>query len=238
MILLGGLTSCSDSLGVNGANYTKSQLNDEIIRRDTMIDFKKVIIETIITKTDTIINYIPVNKVYDLAYANRYNLQLFEQFENRQGNSVGEQLHNDAEFEIVSFLNYNPITPIISCKIKVENGKNIEKQDFIDRTEIIESLSLEFKGLPVLNDSPISFRELIQNYDFEVELKLVNMDGDTREIKDDFIFGELQIHNRLIQNGQLRALSISGIMQIAPKDQMSMKKYLIEFTAILFFPEI
>lgn len=235
---MSAILSCSDSLGVNGANYSKSQLNDEVIRRDTMIDFKKIIIETTITQTDTIIKYVPVNKVYDLVYSNRYNLQLVEYYLNNNGIVMGEPLADDSVVEIVSLLNYNTITPQISFKLRLDNSEKIKNHDFKDRSELINSISIEFKGISILNDSPLSFRDLAQNYGLEVKLSLTNRLGETRELNADNIFGELQVQNRLVQNGQLRGMSLRGVMQIPSNDQFSLKKYAIEFTALLFFPEI
>ncbi|MBX3043785.1 MAG: hypothetical protein KIT33_13515 [Candidatus Kapabacteria bacterium] len=232
------LSGCSDSLGINGADYTKSQLNDEIIRRDTMIDFKKVIIETIITKTDTIIEYIPVNKTYDPIYSNGYNFQLIEQFINNNSQIKQERIPEKAKIEINGILDYNPLTPVASLQLNIDNSLSVEPNSFKERNEIIKSMKLVFNKLSVLHDNPVNYRELISNRQFSADILLAGRNGSTRRVTEQAIVGEVVITNRTIIEGQLRGLLIRGILFIPAREPIDLKEYEIEFAVYLQFPAI
>lgn len=228
--------ACGDSLGINGADYTKSQLNDQVITRDTMINFKKVIIETVITKTDTVITYIPVNRTYEPVYSNRYEFLLTETFVNQNSKKISERLRENVQVNIVSLLDYNPITPELSFKLKILNEFNLGEAMFKERNEIIKSLEFEIKKLPVMNDAPIPIRDFAAKENAKFELLLLNRLGGTRRIVVEGILGDIVFHDRTVVAGQLHSLAITGAILLPAKEPSHLQNYTIEFTAILYFP--
>jgi hypothetical protein len=228
--------ACGDTLGINGADYTKSQLDNQVITRDTMINFKKVIIETVITKTDTVITYIPVNRTYEPVYSNRYEFQLTEIFVNQNSKKITEKLRENVHVNIISLLDYNPLTPELSFKLKILNEFNLGDAAFKDRNEIIKSLEFEIKKLPVLNDSPLPIRDFVAKENAKFELLLINRVGSSRRILAEGILGDIVFHDRTVVAGQLRSLAISGAILLPAKEAAHLQNYTIEFTAMLYFP--
>lgn len=238
MALVLVISSCQDSLGINGADYTKSQLNDQIITRDTMINFKKATIEIIITKTDTIINYIPVNRVYEPVYSNRSEFTMLEQFEDISGDMTSNRINEKYDSKIISYLDYNPMTPEVNFKMTINNPNNSNLPEFKERTEVIKSLDIEFKKLSVLHDYPLSLKEFLEENSIKFELVMINRIGVTRRINQEEIFGSIEIGNRFIGDGQIRGLGISGELRIPANNFGDLKRFAILFETFLLFPSI
>ncbi len=232
------ISSCGDSLGINGAEYIKSRANSDTLRIDTMINFKKVVIETIITKTDTVINYIPIVREYDPVYSNRNEYQILENFQGNNEVIVNKKLDEVIKVHIVSILDYNPISPELSFQLTLENPLSNKLQQFENRSEVLSSLNLEFKGLSVLNDQPYLVRDLLIGNIIKFELFMINKDNKKRRTINESILGELVFYNRMVVNGQLRGLSMKGIIMIPAKGQLDIKKYSLDLSINLYFPEI
>jgi hypothetical protein len=231
------LDSCSDSLGVNGADYIKSKPGGDTLLIDTMIDFKKVIIEKVITETDTVIKYIPVDKTYDNVYSGKYDFILAEYFNNYLDNPISEFLGKEAELNIVSFLNYNPLTPEISFRFQIDNSHAADdNKSFKNRPEILYKLFLNVTNMSAITDMPIQIKDLADDSNINLNIEMINRFEIKRNLEQKYLFGDIQITNRLVQNGQIRSLTINGVFMIPQNQQGDLKKYSIQFQTTLIFP--
>lgn len=231
------MSSCNDSLGINGADYLKYQPAGDTLYIDTMINFKKVIIEKITTKTDTIINYIPVDRSYENIYSTKSDLRFSEYFDGPFGNPISEHFDKSAEIKVLSYLDYNPVTPLLSFKLTIDNSKSADESDsFEDRKLIINNFVINIKNFPVISDEPTPLNKIINDNDFVLSIELINSLGKKYFLRKELFIGEFVVSDRIVSNGQIRGLAMNGYIIIPQKDQDDLKRYSIEFRCFMNFP--
>ncbi|MFA5512453.1 MAG: hypothetical protein WC313_08375 [Candidatus Kapaibacterium sp.] len=230
------ISSCGDTLGINGADYTKTGTDSKVIRIDTMINFKKTIVEITIRETDTIVEYITVNKHYDPVFATAFDYRAIENFESN-GKLVSERLHDSSLTDLIVSLDYNTLTPEISLKLKSLNY-NLDPNTFNERVEIVKYLKLDINNLSVLNDLPKSLQDESDLNDINLELVLINDDNVERILRRQDVRGEFVVHNRLVSEGQLRGLTLSGLIIVPNNGANNLKHYSIELNIAMIFPAI
>ncbi len=230
------ISSCGDSLGINGANYIKSKPGADTLLIDTMIDYKKIVIEKIITNTDTIIKIIHKETEYDNIYATKYDFALIEFFNNFFDYPDSELLISNNIVE--AYLDYNPITPELNFSIQIDNSDVADSiYAYKNRSEIINKFKINIKNLSAINDAKISLRDIFDDEKNNISLITINNKGKKRIIEEKNIHGNLQISNRIVKNGQIRSLTINCIIILSPNQEIDIKKYSIQFQLILTFPE-
>ncbi|GAB1370301.1 hypothetical protein MASR1M45_03610 [Candidatus Kapaibacterium sp.] len=232
------LSSCNDTLGINGADYIKSSPGNDTLYIDTMINFKKVVIEKIITKTDTVINYIPVNRTYENVYSNRKEIILTEHYNGFSDNQKSVDLHSNSKKEIISYLDYNTITPELNTRFSIDNGLLTKPQrGFDERIWALNKLEINVRNIQTMSDLPALIRDLTNSDKAAINLELIDVSGRKRVIEQENISGEIVVNNRLVINGQLRALTLNGYLMIGNKNLPDIRKYLIEYHIYMQFPE-
>lgn len=230
------INSCSDSLGINGADYLKSASGADTMRIDTMINFKKVIIEKIITKTDTIYKTINVPIIYDPVKANKIEFHISEIF-STGGSKETINLIKFEKAEHESILNYNPLTPEIKLKDFVTLPLDSNNNGFAKRSEKLIEFSLEFDKLPAVSDQPFEVKKLLESGDLRLKVKTMLKNYSIKTVDNNLLSGSFGFLNRQIIDGQLRSIHFSGLI-FFPKEYGGMKDYTLEISVKILYPAI
>ncbi len=204
IIIIAGLSSCEDSLGVNGTNYIKELVSGDTVNVDTvMINFKKVIIREIRYEKEIIYDTTFVKQ--PIVKANYAIVQIFQRF--GTGNGVKDFNSNYESFNYVANLDYNYLTPNLDLLLTLTTNHTINELKSRDLLGIIRHLNLQLPEMFIVDDQPKPIKEL-KKLGGNLKISYSTIDSKTYDYDTDRISGIYGVAHRIVSEGEIKSIKL------------------------------
>lgn len=204
IIIIVGLSSCEDSLGVNGTDYIRELVSGDTLNVDTVfINYKKVVIREIRYEKEIIYDTTFVKQ--PIVKANYSIVQILQRY--GTGNDTKEFNYNYEQFNYVANLDYNYLTPNLDLLLTLTTNHTINEIKGRGLNGIIRHVNIQIPEMFIVDDQPKPIKDL-KKLGGNLKISYSTIDSKTYDYDADKIGGIYGVAHRIVYYGEIKSIKL------------------------------